>query len=137
MPFLWKEKSETVLIASLNSFAKGKEQIPIELSGFGAFHPRVIFVSVRPNEPLNQLQYQLQKFCKTEFNLFNAQYEDRPCHPHITLAFRDLKKEMFVAAWSEFRERQFVSSFIIDGMTLLKHDGKLWQPVSHFIFKSP
>jgi len=134
MHFLWKEKKESDLVNSLDSFAKGKDQFNIELSGFGDFPPRVIFISVKENGQLNQLQYHLQKFCKTELNLFNAQYKDNPFHAHVTLAFRDLKKPMFVSAWNEFKEKSFSSSFPLDKITLLKHNGKHWHSFhdSHF-----
>ncbi|MBI1770185.1 MAG: RNA 2',3'-cyclic phosphodiesterase [Bacteroidetes bacterium] len=134
MPFLWKEKKENDLVNSLDVFAKGKEQFNIELLGFGAFPPQVIFISVKENEQLNQLQYQFQKFCKTELNLFNAQYKDQPFHPHVTLAFRDLKKPMFVSAWNEFKEKSFSSSFVLEKITLLKHNGKHWQSFHHSHF---
>ena len=136
MPFQWKSEEEEELLAALNDFGKGKEQINIEFDGFGAFPPRVIFISVKQNELLNQFQLQLQNFCKNELNLFNAQYKDQPFHPHLTIGFRDLKKEMFVAAWSEFKGKSFSESFPTSGFTLLKHDGKLWQPNNNFTFKS-
>lgn len=134
MPFLWKEKKENELIQLLTEFAKGKEVIPISFDGFGSFPPRVIFISVAENEKLGLLQMQLEKYCKTELNLFNAQYKDTPFHPHLTLAFRDLKKIKFVEAWNEFKEKPFSGSFDATGFTLLKHDGKIWQPFHLFHF---
>ncbi len=136
MPFQWKSKEEEELLDALNDFSKGKEQFNIEFEGFGVFAPRVIFISVKLNELLNQFQQQLQHFCKNELKLLDARYKDQPFHPHLTLAFRDLKKEMFAAAWSEFKGKSFSESFPASGFTLLKHDGMLWQPYSDFAFKS-
>jgi 2'-5' RNA ligase len=57
-----------------------------------------------------------------------------PFHPHITLAFRDLKKTMFEAAWNEFKEKSFQTSFVMNAIDLLKHDGKCWHPLHRFHF---
>lgn len=134
MPFLWEEKKENEVIELLNEFAKGKEVIPISLDGFGCFPPRVIFISVAENKKLDLFQKQLEKYCKVELNLFNAQYKDTPFHPHLTLAFRDLKKIRFAEAWNEFKEKPFSGSFETTGFTLLKHDGNAWQPLRQFHF---
>jgi 2'-5' RNA ligase len=134
MPFLRRENNEEGLINLLTDFAKGKESINVSFSGFGCFAPRVIFIAVEQNQLLDQFQNQLEKFCKMELNLFNAQYKDKPFHAHLTLAFRDLKKSMFAQAWNEFKDKSFSASFLMRGFDLLKHDGKHWQPIHHFHF---
>ncbi len=134
MPFLWKEKKEDLLISSLQDFAADQKPATIKLSNFSPFPPRVIFINVSANEELNKLQLNLHRFCKAKLNLFNAEYKDIPFHPHLTLAFRDLKKPMFAEAWSEFKDKTFSASFHLDKITLLKHDGKIWQQFSHFHF---
>jgi 2'-5' RNA ligase len=80
------------------------------------------------------LQQQLHRFVKIELNLFNAQYRDKPFHPHITLAFRDLKKDKFEIAWQEFKGKKYTEKFDVNGITLLKHDGKVWIPYANFDF---
>ena len=130
----WKEKKEAELINSLSHFAQGKDPFEISLSGFSAFAPRVIFAAVIENEKLKQLQTELVRCCRQELNLFNAQYQDKPFHPHITLAFRDLKKSLFVEAWNEFQHKAFSGSFIVNGVDLLKHDGHMWQRLHFFHF---
>jgi 2'-5' RNA ligase len=134
MPFLWKEEDENELINSLSDFAKGQESIEILLTDFGAFAPRVIFISLQMNEKLSQFQKQLEGFCKTELNLFNAQYKGRPFHPHVTLAFRDLKKSMFLVAWNEFKEKKFSATFFASGFDLMKHDGNAWHSIRSIHF---
>lgn len=134
MPFEWKEKKEEKLIDALGLFAKGKEAFTMALNNFSCFEPRVIFIDVTPNEKLNQLQSTLHRFCKVELNLFNAQYRDLPFHPHLTVAFRDLKKAQFALAWNEFKHKSFHSEFGVDKITLLKHNGKHWLPFRDFHF---
>ncbi|MBK5277935.1 MAG: 2'-5' RNA ligase family protein, partial [Bacteroidia bacterium] len=67
-------------------------------------------------------------------NIFNAQYKDMPFHPHLTLAFRDLKKPMFEKAWEEFKSKEYSESFAAKHFTLLKHNGKVWESLKDFEF---
>jgi 2'-5' RNA ligase len=134
MPFEWKEKRETELVAKLDGFAKNKKATTLELHSFSCFAPRVIFINVLENEAVRIFQHELHRFCKAELNIFNAQYKDFPFHPHLTLAFRDLKKPMFEKAWSEFKDKEFSGSFVVDRFTLLKHNGKVWESFKEFAF---
>ncbi len=134
MPFQWKEAKENKLIESLKNFSTGIKSFEIQLQDFNCFAPRVIFAQVIDSEPLRVLQQQLHRFVKVELNLFNAQYRDKPFHPHITLAFRDLKKDRFAQAWEEFGERKYETGFTVNSITLLKHDGKMWNSYANFDF---
>ena len=130
MPFRWREDKESELIDTLNEFESGLRPFDMQLLNFNSFPPRVIFIDVVANEQLAALQKKLLRFCKKELNLFNADYKDQPFHPHLTLAFRDLKKSMFAEAWEEFNSKSFSATFRIEKFTLLKHNGKVWQPHS-------
>ncbi len=132
MPFEWKEKKEEVLIRQLEHFSKDRTAVDLHLQDFSCFAPRVIFINVLESEPLKVLQNELHRFCKIELNIFNAQYRDLPFHPHLTLAFRDLKKPMFEKAWEEFKNKKFSSSFVASQFVLLKHNGKLWESFREF-----
>lgn len=127
MPFEWKEEKETKLINTLRDFLKTQRAITLQLENFGCFEPRVIFINVIKNKLLDAFQRELHQAFKKELNLFNAYYRDLPFHPHITLAFRDLKKTQFYKAWEEFREKKIEYSFRAGQISLLKHDGKVWQ----------
>jgi 2'-5' RNA ligase len=134
MPFEWKEKKEEKLLDALEGFSKGKKSFSVSLQNFSCFAPRVIYIDVTPSPELNQLQTDLHRFCKIELNLFNAQYRDLPFHPHLTVAFRDLRKEQFTAAWQEFQHKSFSGEFEVNKITLLKHSGIHWQPFKDFYF---
>jgi 2'-5' RNA ligase len=132
MPFRWKEEKEAIMLQKLKDFVNVFEPIRICLDDFGSFEPRVIFMNVAKNEILNQFQKEVQRFCKKELNLFNANYREEPYHPHLTLAFRDLKKEVYKTAWEEFKSKEYKAEFIADKMALLKHDGKKWNVLQEF-----
>lgn len=134
MPFEWKDKKEGELISKLDTFSKNKPTIELRLQNFSCFAPRVIFLRVEENEALRSFQRELHRFCKMELNIFNAQYKDLPFHPHLTLAFRDLKKPMFEKAWEEFKSKEFSGSFVAKQFTLLKHNGKNWDSFKEFTF---
>lgn len=134
MPFQWKETKEQKLIAALHRYAAGKTPFSISFNNFSCFPPKVIYIDIMPAEALTMLQQELHRFCKKELNLYNAQYRNLPFHPHLTLAFRDLKKDTFAGAWNEFKEKKFAGEFPIDKITLLKHDGKHWNLFQDFHF---
>lgn len=127
MPFQWKEEKEEELVESLLKFAHHVSPVNMSLLNFSSFPPRVIFIDVGKNVLLDKLQKELQRFCRRELNLFNADYKNLPFHPHLTLAFRDLKKTNYQHAWEEFSTKTYHAEFLADKITLLKHNGKEWR----------
>jgi 2'-5' RNA ligase len=134
MPFRWKEKKEEDLIGSLEKFTLHFSPFSLSLKNFSCFSPKVIFIDVTTNPSLNELQKELHKFCKRELNVFNADYKEQAFYPHLTLAFRDLKKPAFQKAWDEFKDKNFKADFVVEKITLLKHTGRVWRPFKDFVF---
>lgn len=132
MPFRWKEKKEQELIDALQTFTASFAPFNLELKNFSCFSPKVIFIDVGKNEVLTDLQQKLHRFSKRELNVFNADYKEQPFYPHITLAFRDLKKPAFAKAWEEFKDKEYTASFLVENITLLKHNSKVWQAFEKF-----
>lgn len=127
MPFKWKEAKEPILVEKLSQFAAAQDLLEMELRNFNCFPPRVIYIDVVANKKLAILQKELHRFLKTELNIFNANYKELPFHPHLTLAFRDLKKQKFLEAWDKFKMKKFEAVFPVKEIALLKHDGKVWK----------
>lgn len=132
MPFTWKLKKEEKLLDTLNSFAQQHQAFEICIKNYGTFSPRVIYMDLIKSEALTMLQKELFKYLKENLQLFNANYKDKPFHPHLTLAFRDLKKKYFEQAWAEVRDKLFEASFMVNAITLLKHNGKHWEVFKNF-----
>lgn len=132
MPFGWKESKESELISALSGFFGSIKNFTISVDGFGAFPPRVIFMNVVRTGELLECQQNLTRFCRIHLNLFNAMYRDKPYHPHLTLAFRDLKKSAFSVAWPAFQSRSYRANFNVETAWLLKHSGKEWQSYQAF-----
>lgn len=136
MPFKMKLRKESMLIDALLVVGEQGDTFDLAIDGFGAFKPRSIFMELLEEKLLNQLHQSIHKVMKQQFNIFNADYRDLPFHPHLTLAFRDLKKDKFELAWQEFQSKTYQETFLVDKFWLLKHDGKRWQPLHVFNFKS-
>ena len=132
MPFRWKEKKENSLINILSEFYTSIDPFNISLENFECFSPRVIFIDVQPNEKLTILQKELTSYVKKNLKLLNANYKSRPFHPHITVAFRDLRKPEFHKAWEKFQHEKYSSQFECAQFELLKHDGQKWNPFKTF-----
>jgi 2'-5' RNA ligase len=133
MPFEWKEEKEAVLINALQQFTFEKN-CSIDLQNFSCFEPRVLFVDVLKNELLEKLQSELVVYAQKELRLFNQVNDMRGFHPHVTIAFRDLKKEKFYQALDYFKAQTYTASFQVKSFCLLKHTDKEWQVYKEFVF---
>lgn len=131
-PFEWKEEKEELLVEKLRNF-KFDSDFKIELQNFAWFEPRVIYVNVRHNEQLFELHSRLTSYAKQELKLFNEAEDMRGFHPHVTVAFRDLKKTTFYELKKGFDEKQFRGRFQCAGFSLLKLDKK-WEELQSFKF---
>lgn len=127
MPFKWKEKREAELIEVLDLCCGKILTVDVRVTGFGAFEPRVIYLQPEESIELRALQKSVAKALRLGLNIFNADYQDRGFHPHITLAFRDLKREKFQEAWKEFSTKTYSAGFPVNNVCLLKHNGKNWE----------
>jgi 2'-5' RNA ligase len=132
MPFKWRDDKEDELVDKLEHFMSTFPSLTIYLNNFSSFPPRVIFINVDKTLALNDFYLALKRFCKRELNLFNADYKEQPFHPHLTLAFRDLKKPNYQRAWNEFEQKKYKADFIVDKIALLKHSGKIWEVFREF-----
>lgn len=129
-PFEWKEEKEQALIDTLRKFTI-KTTIHLELHNFNCFRPRVIYVDVLKNEALYDLQKRLKYFAQENLQLLNEVEDMRGYHPHVTIAFRDLRKNRFEEVWNEFKERKYKAEFECKGFTLLKLEDK-WEERAFF-----
>ena len=131
MPFRFKEEKEDHLINKLSSLGM-ESSVMTSLSGFGAFPPRVIYIRVELNDPLYDLWLKVVNVTRRDLGLDNADYKAMGFIPHMTVAFRDLKREMFHKAWAEYSEKPFEREFPVNKISLLKHDGKIWNTLFEF-----
>ncbi len=133
MPFSWEEEKEERLTLVLQTL-RYSNNFTIELNGFDCFEPRVVFVNVKNNDDLIALQIQLVKLCKQQLHLFNQAEDLRGFHPHITVAFRDLKKPIFYKLWEDYQHKSFDATFNCSSFFLMKQVGEKWEAYKEFLF---
>jgi 2'-5' RNA ligase len=133
MPFSFDESKENKLIECLSEF-QFKTTFPISLNNYDCFEPRVIFINVQEQTELFDFQKQLVSHIKRHLNIFNQSDDMRGFHPHITIAFRDLKKPTFYKAWEEYKSKTFSADFICNSFSLLKHQNDEWIVLRKFEF---
>ena len=133
-PFSWETEEVETLKESLAEFTQLYAPIPLILSGFGAFPPRVIYVNVLKTPELMQVQSALVKFLHQRFASIAKQPSRHAFSPHMTVAFRDLKKRDFHQAWPQFKARSIDRKFTVPELTLLAHDGRQWNLDTQFPF---
>ncbi|MBD0335455.1 MAG: 2'-5' RNA ligase family protein [Cyanobacteria bacterium Co-bin13] len=134
-PFEWAREDCDRLWQTLAAFAQQQPPVPMTLSGFSAFAPRVIFINVVKTPELMALQPALMNYLADTLSIVDARSRNRPFAPHLTVAFRDLKPGAFRRAWPEFEQRSFQAKFTVPELTLLIHDGQRWQIAQNFPFQ--
>ncbi len=133
MPFTFRPDKEERLFKALAAFCFG-QTLNIELQNYDCFEPRVIFIALKPNPGLYDMQLQLVQQVKQGLQIFNQADDKRGFHPHLTIAFRDLKKNLFYKAWELYRTKTFSETFNCNSFWLLKqYEGK-WFPYREFVW---
>lgn len=135
MPFRWRADRQEGLIDCLKSAVLGQKHFEIRHEDYGCFEPRVIYVQVGTTPMLENLQMTVVRKMRRELKLLNADYKNRGFHPHMTIAFRDLKKPMFQQAWSAYAHRTYKAAWSCVSVYLLKHNGARWEVLEEFPFE--
>ena len=133
-PFEWSVDNVSVLEQTLSTFAQTQTSVPIILKGFAAFVPRVIYINVIKTPELMGLQSYLMAHLEESLGIVDPVSKTRPFAPHMTVAFKDLTKQNFRAAWPEFQRRELEFKFTASQLTLLIHDGNRWNVSAEFLF---
>ncbi len=134
MPFKWRADKINHLLGELSVFVEGIKPFQIALDGFSSFPPRVIYIDVKYSDKLEHLQKEVQNVAHNRLKLLNSNYKNQAFHPHVTVAFRDLSKKEYQAAWKEFAEQKINHRLTACQIALLKHNGKSWDVYKTFEF---
>lgn len=130
-PFEMPDESQQAMKELLQPFAARQQSLSIHLKNFAVFKPRVIYVHVQPSTPLSDLKINLQTTLQ-QASRFHIKKEERPFHPHVTIANRDLKKEDFSQAWQHFQQVSFEVTFRASALSLLRHNNHMWEIAGTF-----
>lgn len=131
IPFRIEEKLETGFIDKLKLFTENRSGFRIELDGFGRFSQKVIFVAIKNPDPVLELHSVFQKSVMSKIELKDHELTSK-IHPHITLATRDIPRNIFSKIWNGFKDKSYQRKFMADIIVLFKHDGKIWHQHKFF-----
>lgn len=133
-PFEWPTEDLPRLEQHLSTFALAQSPFSVTLQDFAAFPPRVIYINVLKTAELLHLQQALMTYLEANLGIVDPKAKTRPFAPHMTVAFRDLTRQNFKAAWPEFQARSLNFSWLASSLTLLIHNGQRWTICQEFPF---
>ena len=126
-PFWMEEEKEEQLKNDLQILSADVNAFALSTANFSVFKPRTLFVAVTENEQLKILKKAADIFFRS--SSYPVKAENRPFHPHITIATRDLHKKDFAEAWPHFENKSLEEEFVAKGLSLLKHNGRTWDVI--------
>ncbi len=135
MPFKRNKAEENAVVETLGLFAAGEASFDVHLEGFGCFAPRVIFIRLSNPEPVIGLHRRLKPLLLDSLGFAESEIM-KSVQPHMTVATRDLTKQAFAEAWSEFQDEEFTGSFSVGSLFLMKHNGRHWDIFREFAFRA-
>lgn len=133
-PFWMQAEKESGLIEDVDDLSVSLDQFQLSTAGFSAFKPRTIFIAVDPNASLNKIKSEADDHFETK--AYKIKKQNRPFHPHITIATRDLLKKDFANAWRYFERKAFKEEWQVQGLSLLRHNKKNWDVIHTSQFKN-
>lgn len=128
-PFWFGEEREHELLEAVKAFHSDMPGIGIQLDGFSHFNRRVLFIAVKENAALTELQSQVQDHF-TRFYPREIRTDNRAFHPHVTLATRDLYPAHWEKAWTQFEGKKYAENFTSRSLCLLKLKEGRWLPIA-------
>jgi 2'-5' RNA ligase len=126
-PFWMNEAREEELTATLQQL-NNIETATVGLNGFSHFSDRVLFIQVNDNEHLTNLKNKTEEHFLKQFSGI-IKKDERPFHPHVTIANRDIKPSAFLKAWEHFSKEDFNEMFVADSVSLLKLINGRWEMI--------
>ena len=125
-PFRWPKIQIATLEHCLRQFKPQFSLIPIQLSGFGHFGQRVLYIHVCQTSELMALQADLSHHLAHTLGIVDPKAKTRSFTPHMTVASRHLTPQSFRHAWHELSQRSVEFEYESDRLTLLIYQKQQW-----------
>lgn len=117
-----------------SAIAGSQAPFPLHLKDYSSFKPRVIFISPVVNTPLSNLHEIWHQAIMTRMPDVLAKYPDKPYHPHLTLAHKDVTHPQFDSLWKYFSTKSFEAHFEVDRFCILTHTDDGWVLDKDYLF---
>jgi 2'-5' RNA ligase len=127
MPFEVNDVKEKKLSQLLTAFASKQKSFSVSLKGKDGFEPRVVYINVDKTEALLNLQRNLCYEMAKVLNIFNQRDDKKGFTPHMTIAFRDLKKDDYYSIMNKAWLYDFTAEFNCNSIALLHKSDKIWE----------
>lgn len=127
-PFKYAKVKEDYLFDKLEQLNKSlpHKTIPIELMNYDIFPPRVIFIDVINNPILTETYQFVHSFVKNHLGIVKD-LPPRPFHPHITIAFRDVKEYLCTCIMEDIQMHFPIHiQFTVRKITMLRYNNNQW-----------
>lgn len=131
MPFVFNENKEEQLENKLRRFFGEEKGFLLEIEGIGSFREKVAFLRLRYPPELPALQQRLVAYGKRQLGQ-QIELSDLNYHPHLTVAFRDVKKGQFGDLMAFLRPRFGKQHMVVKQVSLLKKSATSWQIQNKF-----
>lgn len=125
-PFRWPIADVASLEEAIAHISQTLPPVPVHLSGFGSFPPRVIYIDVEKTPELLQAQAQVTQHLQQYPQAIDLKRERRTFSPHVTVASRHIDRKTFEAIWTEVQEQTVEFRYVCDRLTLLIYDPEGW-----------
>lgn len=126
-PFSLNNANEVELIDAMKAINAKMSPVELHLNGFGFFGEHVVYIQVDKNEQLFQLNTKVGTVMKERLGISKPGFFDHPFRPHVTIAHRDLQVNDFHKARKWLENVNFHSNFVVNKVSLLRHNGKFWE----------
>ena len=131
-PFWFMLEHEHELVNAVRSFVNSSSSHQIELDGFSHFRKKVLFARIKENVSLAELKSEVEKYFSGKFGAIFKK-DDRPFHPHITIANRDMKPSHFEQASEHFSNMTLKETFNSNSISLLKLNPGTWTVIAESV----
>jgi len=133
-PFRLEQEFEDNFILMIQSALKEQEIFNQEIENFEAFHTHAIVLKALLNPCILEI-YNIISTIMTEKGIDKHPQDNFPFRPHLTIAYRDIKPEVFPLIWEDYKNKKFNAIFKADHLCLLKHDGDQWLVIKNYPFR--
>lgn len=125
--FYLETRFENELINRVQSIAGKHHPFSFQLSGYMKMGPKAIAISHGEIGELKAFREDL----RNAMNIFFVEHRvplklSAKFAPHLTILYRGYNDPSLDAAWEDFKDQSFEESFLIDHISILKHNGKTW-----------
>jgi len=116
------------------ALASSRRPFQVDLNDYGSFKPRVVFIYPEVNRQLHELHDLWHEALLLKMPHVFDKYPERPFHPHLTLAHKDVTHHQFDQMYRHYITRRYRASFDVDHFCILKYNGEGWEVEQKYFF---